>query len=191
MSSTRRGGERTALSIRWPVFSAGSFCSATTDPLYLEAIRAVLSGHLVRSFTDSSVRRMRGRLSAQVLRQAMEMIEDRLDTGFSIEELAKHCGMGVHHFTRLFKASTGRNPYRFVMDLRISRARDLLANTTLSLIEISYKLGFASQSHFFHFVSPSYPIHSAAISTLCSMIPKFLGPKDSSVYQHLYGFKAC
>ncbi|HEY3453175.1 MAG TPA: AraC family transcriptional regulator [Bryobacteraceae bacterium] len=124
------------------------FLSRTSDSLFLEALRTVLAGHLVRSFGSSSARRAGGRLAPRLLRQVMEMIEENLDAGVSIQELAKHCSMGTHHFTQLFKASTGCSPYKYVLDLRIARAKDLLATTSLTLAEIAYKLGFASQSHF-------------------------------------------
>lgn len=124
------------------------FLNGSSDSLFLEAIRTVLCGHLVRSLGHPSVRRATGRLAPLLLRQVVERIEESLDAGVSVQELAQHCRMGTHHFTRLFKASTGRSPYRYVLDLRISRAKKLLAETSLSLAEIAYKLGFASQSHF-------------------------------------------
>ena len=124
------------------------FLSGTSDSRFLEAVRTVLSGHLVRSLGDSSVRRVRGRLAPRLLRQVVERMEENLGAGVSIPELAKHCRMGTHHFTQLFKASTGSSPYRYLLDLRTERAKELLATTSLSLAEIAYKLGFANQSHF-------------------------------------------
>jgi AraC family transcriptional regulator len=124
------------------------FMTGTNDPIFLEALRTTLSGHLARSFRNSGLRAIRGRLSPSVLRRALEMIEAKLDTGLSIESLAEHCHMGVHRFTQLFRTSTGRSPYQYFLDLRIGRAKHFLKETSLPLAEIAYKLGFASQSHF-------------------------------------------
>lgn len=124
------------------------FLTGTNDPMFLEALQTTLSGHLVRSFRNSEPRTIGGRLSPTVLRRALEMIEAKLDTGLSIESLAKYCHMGVHRFTQLFRTSTGRSPYRYFLELRIDRAKHLLKETSLPLAEIAHELGFASQSHF-------------------------------------------
>jgi AraC family transcriptional regulator len=124
------------------------FLAGTRDPMFLESLRTTLSGYLVRSFRSSGSLPIGGRLSPAVLGRALEMIEAKLDRGLSIESLAQHCQMGVHRFAQLFKASTGRTPYRYFLDLRIDRAKHLLKETPLPLAEIAYKLGFASQSHF-------------------------------------------
>lgn len=88
-----------------------------------------------------------GQLPPAVLRRALEMIESKLDSGLSIESLAGHCQMGVHHFRQLVKASTGRTPYQYFLDLRVRRAKYFLKETSLPFAEIAYKVGFASQSH--------------------------------------------
>jgi len=116
--------------------------------MFLEALRTTLSGHLVRSVRNSGLRSMGSGLSPGALKVALEMIEAQVDTGVSIESLAAHCHMGVHRFTQLFRKSTGRTPYQYFLDLRIDRAKHFLKETPLSLAEIGYKLGFASQSHF-------------------------------------------
>src|SRR5262245_61653729 len=48
----------------------------------------------------------------------------------------------------MFKHSTGIAPHQYVLEQRIDRAKTLLSETALSLTEIAYRLGFASQSHF-------------------------------------------
>jgi AraC family transcriptional regulator len=124
------------------------FLSGITDPLFLEALRNVLSGHLVRSFAASGPRVTRGRLNARMLRQVLERVEEKLDGDLTIETLAAHCGMGTHRFSQVFKQSVGLSPYSYIMGLRITRAKHLLATTSLSVAEIAYKVGWASQSHF-------------------------------------------
>lgn len=124
------------------------FLTGTNDPMFLEGLRTTLSGYLVRSFRNSGSRSIRGGLSSNALQRALEMIEAKIRTGVSIESLAKHCDMGVHRFSQLFRKSTGRSPYQYFLDLRIDRAKHFLKDTSLPLAEIAYKLGFASQGHF-------------------------------------------
>jgi AraC family transcriptional regulator len=63
-------------------------------------------------------------------------------------ELAATVGLSPYHFTRLFKQSIGHTPHQYVIACRIERAKHLLAHTELSIAEIAYRVGFASQSHF-------------------------------------------
>ena len=54
----------------------------------------------------------------------------------------------MDHFARLFRHSTGLPPHRYVLQRRIARARELVADRRQSLAEIGYELGFPSQAHF-------------------------------------------
>jgi AraC family transcriptional regulator len=122
---------------------------AVTDPFLVEAVGTVLTGHLVRRWsTQPRQRPLRGSLSPGQLRKTIDAIENCMSTGIRIADLAHQLGMGTHQFSRMFRQSTGRSPYRFVMLRRMERARALLEKTTLTLAEIALELGFVSQSHF-------------------------------------------
>ena len=56
--------------------------------------------------------------------------------------------MSKYHFCHLFKRSTGLSPHQYVKRVRVQRARQLLAEHRLSLVEIANELGFSDQSHF-------------------------------------------
>jgi AraC family transcriptional regulator len=118
------------------------------DPLFVEAIGTVLTGHLVRRWSSLPRHRvMKGSLSPSQLRKTLDAIDHWLH-GIRIKALADQLGMGTHQFTRLFRQSIGCSPYRFVIQRRIERARVLLEKSSLSLAEIALELGFVSQSHF-------------------------------------------
>ncbi len=63
-------------------------------------------------------------------------------------ELSKVTGLSPHHFGDAFKAATGKSPHRYVIERRLSRARELLRETDRSISDIAYAVGFSSQSHF-------------------------------------------
>ena len=56
--------------------------------------------------------------------------------------------MSQYRFARAFKQSTGIPPHQYLLSQRIERAKKLLTLTQLQIADISYQLGFASQSHF-------------------------------------------
>ena len=78
---------------------------------------------------------------------AVEYIQDQLESGLSVSGIARTVHMSPFHFARLFKQSTGKSPYRYVVQARAKRAKDLLKSGKFSIIEIAHRLGFADQSH--------------------------------------------
>lgn len=82
------------------------------------------------------------------LRQVKQYVEDNIDANLRMADLAGVAQMSEFHFSRLFKQSTGCTPYRYIVDRRVQRGRELLAKTVFPLHEVSEKLGFGDQSHF-------------------------------------------
>jgi AraC-like DNA-binding protein len=121
----------------------------TGDRLYGEPLSTALAVHLLREYSDRRVRLplAHGELSREKLIRAIEYIQDQLSTDLTVAAIARSVNMSPDHFARLFKKSTGRSPYRYVIEARARKARDLLASGKLSIIEIAQSLGFADQSH--------------------------------------------
>jgi AraC family transcriptional regulator len=78
---------------------------------------------------------------------AIRFIDDNLPEKLTVAELAQRAGMSRVRFARSFKEATGTSPYRYIIARRLSKARQLLASSRLSLGEIAYAVGFCSQSH--------------------------------------------
>jgi len=55
--------------------------------------------------------------------------------------------MSVYHFIRLFRESTGKSPYQYVIDARVRKAKELLATRKSTIAEVAYEVGFVDQSH--------------------------------------------
>ena len=82
------------------------------------------------------------------LSRVQEIIESRLEGDLSLQELAAAVGYSRSHFLRAFHATTGVTPHRYVLNRRIERARQLLANADMSIAQVAYRCGFSSQAHF-------------------------------------------
>ena len=63
-------------------------------------------------------------------------------------ELAQDAGMSTRQLERLFRRYLNRSPKRYYMETRLARARNLLMQTDMSIIEIALASGFSSPSHF-------------------------------------------
>lgn len=66
----------------------------------------------------------------------------------TLDEYAKMCSLSKYHFIRLFKKHTGCSPIEYRNKIRISLAQEYLTLTSMSVAEISEKLGFSSPSYF-------------------------------------------
>lgn len=71
-----------------------------------------------------------------------------LDESITIGELAKRASLSPSRFSALFKRRFGMAPHRYLLELRISHAKELLETTELSQEEIAAYCGFANIHHF-------------------------------------------
>ncbi len=77
------------------------------------------------------------------------MVEERLsDNNLSIEDLAADMGLSRVQLYRKVKALTGNTPVDLLRKARLAQAQKLLQESTLSVSEIAYQVGFASPSYF-------------------------------------------
>jgi len=75
-------------------------------------------------------------------------IENNFLDEFSIEEVARKCGVCVSNFYKLFKKRTGLTPVEYKNMLKVKRAMELLKSHDYSIEEISSMLNFCNQSFF-------------------------------------------
>ena len=85
-------------------------------------------------------------LSDQRLKRAVEIMESSLDLPFNVYELAQEVSLSTRHLERMFKEVFNQTPARFYKQLRTKKARALIEETQLSMIEISVATGFGSSS---------------------------------------------
>jgi AraC family transcriptional regulator len=91
---------------------------------------------------------LKGGLAPHLRRRLVDYIEQHLDQALSLGELAQLAALSEYHFARMFRASFGLPPHRYVLQRRLLRARELLQHGHLALGEIALACGFASASHF-------------------------------------------
>lgn len=79
---------------------------------------------------------------------AVELMEANIKEPISQEDLASYVGLSRRQLQRLFQRYLMCAPSRYYLQLRLQRARELLRQTSMSLVEISALTGFVSTSHF-------------------------------------------
>ena len=82
------------------------------------------------------------------LSQVIQMMEAAIEDPISPADLADDVGMSTRQLERLFRRYLNRSPKRYYMELRLQKARNLLMQTDMSVINVALACGFASPSHF-------------------------------------------
>ncbi len=82
------------------------------------------------------------------LSQVIQMMEGNIEDPMSPADLAEAVGMSTRQLERLFRRYLNRSPKRYYMELRLQKARNLLMQTDMSVINVALACGFASPSHF-------------------------------------------
>jgi AraC family transcriptional regulator len=130
-----------------------SFLASQQQPhnaskLFSDHLLHALNCHFVCSYSGVtlSAPRFRGGLSSRQMRRATELLEAHLDGKIALQQVAEACDLSVSHFARAFKQSFRRPPYKWLMERRVDKARDLMTNSRLPLADIATQCGFADQS---------------------------------------------
>ena len=82
------------------------------------------------------------------LSMVIQMMETNIEEPISPSILAKEVGLSTRQLERLFRRYLNRSPKRYYMELRLQKARNLLMQTDMSVINVALACGFASPSHF-------------------------------------------
>jgi len=106
-------------------------------------------------------------LSAQVARDFLHAhgCED-----IGLDDLARACGVDRFRLTRAFKAAFGLAPHAYLIQLRLAKARQLLARG-VSPVQVASAVGFADQSHMGRWFRRAYRLTPADYRKRCSNLP--------------------
>ena len=126
---------------------AASLRDASAAARMADHLARALAAHLVAHYAADPAPQ-HGSLSQARLQRVLAFLESRLAEPVCLAEAAEVAGCSVHHFAHLFKAAMGVAPMRYVRDVRMQRARELVETTRLSMREIGLHVGLPEPSRF-------------------------------------------
>ena len=85
---------------------------------------------------------------AETIDKARMLIRERINDDISPEEIAKELVMTYSWFRRLFKQYTGLAPARYISQLRLQVAKELLSTSSKSVKEIAIAMNYESVDYF-------------------------------------------
>nr|WP_206025106.1 helix-turn-helix transcriptional regulator [Micromonospora zingiberis] len=86
--------------------------------------------------------------------------------------MARTAMFSKFHFTRIFQRTTGISPGRFLMVMRLHRAKQLLLSTSMSVTEITHEVGYASVGTFSSRFSSSVGVSPSTYRRLRGVTPE-------------------
>ncbi|MGA9670600.1 MAG: AraC family transcriptional regulator [Terracidiphilus sp.] len=119
-----------------------------TSKIFVDHVLHALNCHFACSYggVKMSAPQFRGGLSSLQMRRATELLEAHLDGNIELQQVAEACGLSLSHFARAFKTSFRKPPYKWLIERRVDRARNLMTSSRLPLADIAIQCGFADQS---------------------------------------------
>lgn len=104
----------------------------------------------VRSATDRQRLPLRARLGVQNSKvlSIIEVMEANLSEPLSLVEIADEADLSRRQIERLFRQEMGRSPARYYLEIRLDRARHLLLQSSMPVVDVAVACGFVSASHF-------------------------------------------
>lgn len=85
---------------------------------------------------------------SEAVRDCIGYIKEHFSDKVTLQELSELSGYSGAHTTRIFKEETGQTPHEWLTNVRINRAKELLAMSEKTLEAIAEECGFASPAHF-------------------------------------------
>ncbi|MBP1875529.1 AraC family transcriptional regulator [Ensifer adhaerens] len=125
--------------------------------IVLDSLALALAARMLQHYTRQEPNKLSGRfidgkasgaLDHARLNRVLEFMYQNLGADITLDELAGVACLSVYHFARAFKLATGSAPVQYFTDLRVARAKALLADPTITVEDVALSTGFSSGTNF-------------------------------------------
>lgn len=113
----------------------------------LNSLSLLITNEIIRSllnikYNDSN------KIAKFEIKKAIDYMNSNFSEKITLKTLCKLTNMSESNFNKLFKKEMEISPIKYLINIRIKKAKKFLRNTDLSITEVSMKCGFYSVSHF-------------------------------------------
>lgn len=117
------------------------------DEMFVESLLIEALSELILSNTIYTKEYNKIFEDRKLIKNTYELINDSLDTNFTLDTLASNVNLSKYHFLRLFKKEFGLTPHAFIINQRLNKANRLIQKG-VSISQASIEVGFNDQSHY-------------------------------------------
>ena len=117
--------------------------------VYLESLASVIAIHLATNYgrRHAQSRACVG-LPPHKLSRVLAFIREHIADAIRVDHLASMLHMSPCHFARMFRQAVGQPPHAYITSQRMRRAKELLRETDMPLVDVAAGAGFQTQAHF-------------------------------------------
>lgn len=116
----------------------------------------------VRRLTDPVVRRT-SRTGDELIDRALDLLARNFTAEVDADSLASQLNLSTSHFRYLFREATRQPFHRYIVSMRLEKARDLLIQTEIPVTEVASIVGFQNPAHFSRAFSKRFGIAPSAL----------------------------
>jgi AraC family transcriptional regulator len=117
--------------------------------LFIEQLKTTLITHLLRKYSvfNTHISTSSDGLPKHKLQKVIEYINAHIQYNLRLAEIAAIAQLSEFYFCRLFKQSMNMSVHQYVIQQRVERAKQLLLQGQMPIIDVALACGFANQSH--------------------------------------------
>lgn len=121
----------------------------SSGQMYGDSISTAIAAHLLSRYRLNKGKSIepRGGLGAKTLQAVTDWLKENYYRDISLDELSALAHLSPYHFSRLFKSSTGMTPHKYLLHIRVKKAKELLAEGRMNSKQIAKEVGFWDVSH--------------------------------------------
>lgn len=117
-------------------------------PFYQQVLAGILNMLLSMAIYYDKNSQVKGDEIFNRIQQSKVLIREKLLTEITPEQIAEEVNMSYSWFRKSFKEYTNMSPSRYMQDLKLQKAKEMLVNTQMSIKEISYTLNYDNIPYF-------------------------------------------
>jgi len=85
---------------------------------------------------------------SELVKKAIYYIREHYEENISLNDVAGVVGVSLQYFSKIFKDETGKNYVEWLNRFRIEKAKDLMNETSLTIKEVCFKVGYNDPNYF-------------------------------------------
>lgn len=97
--------------------------------------------------------------SDSVVQRSIQYMKEKVEEDISREDVALHVKLNPAYLSRLFKKETGQNLIDYLIETKMTRARQLLDSTAMTVSAIAQQVGYSNFSHFTKMFKKQYGVN--------------------------------
>ena len=129
-------------------FRMSDFYIRKLDDIHTVSEIRILHDEMVLDYAEKIQKICEKDIKSKYIKLCKDYIYSHIKERITIEKLAEELGISASYLSRLFKKETGSSVSTYIREQKIEIAKNLLCYSECSLIDISNRLSFSSQSHF-------------------------------------------